>query len=134
VQSTLFRQETGRRLRAISGLVAAEYLDGRYRWMSAFHDPDRRLLDEQIAALADAVESGKITRYRTYAAETAAEYLADGIRPIVILAASEVFEQAVLRCLTPDQQSVLGPFLKAGRAQRELVLHAWLQRAEAAGA
>lgn len=112
----------------------AQYLDGRYRWMSAFHAPDREILNEQILALADAVESGKVMRYRTYATVTAADYLAQGMRPILILAAADVFEQAVLRCLTPDQQSVIEPFFQAGREQRELVLDDWLERAEAAGA
>jgi hypothetical protein len=102
--------------------------------MSAFQDPDPRVLVEQIEALADAVERGKVTGYREFVAASTQRFLDEGARPIVILAAADIFEQAVFHCLTPDQQSVLEPFLVAGREQRQNVLRDWLDQTEAAGA
>jgi hypothetical protein len=134
MQSSLFLRETGRRLRSACGAMEAEYLHRRYRWMSAFHDPDEGAFEGLTNGLADAVERNDPEGYAGYAAEQVETMLDSGMAPIVLLAASELFEQAVLSCLTPDQQDVVFRFFAAARDRRQLVMSNWFNRIEAAGA
>lgn len=134
MQSTLFLRETGRRLRSTCGAIEVEYLYRRHRWMSAFCDPDEGALQHLTGILADAVERNDLDGYAAHAATSVEAMLRRGMAPIVLLAAADLFERAVLSCLTPDQQEVVLVFFAAARDQRQIVMSDWFHRTEAAGA
>ena|SRR5947209_1587760 len=134
MQSTLFLRETGRRLRSTCGAMEAEYLHRRYRWMSAFRDPEEGVFETLTTNLADAVERNDPDQYAEYAATSVETMLEEGMAPIVLLAAADLFERAVLSCLTPDQQDVVLRFFAAAGDRRQLVTSNWFYRMEAAGA
>lgn len=106
----------------------------RYRWMSAFRDPDCTALEGLIFVLADSVERGDMEGYAVFSTAEEQTLLDSGLAPILVLAAAEVFERAVARFVTSDQRNLLERFFQAARVSRQIILSDWIDRVEAAGA
>lgn len=121
--SQLFRRETGRRLRVSRDRIADTYLEHRYAWMAAFGDVRRDALLSMVNTLADVVERNDIDGYCAYTVNSIDAHLEQGFSPIRLLAAQQVFEDAVLAHLTPDQQELVGDLFLAARREGQAVLY-----------
>lgn len=111
--SSLFRRETARQLRSLSPLILERYLAGRMRWLSAYMTPDPAAMQSTLDALAAAIEADDAVSYRAYSSAALNALLASGVPPVALLAASSMFHDALLRCLTPDQVALVSTLLDA---------------------
>jgi hypothetical protein len=91
--------------------------------MSAFNTPSRDALFALIDIVADAVEGAKIEEYCRFTVSASEAHLRAGYSPILLLAAAQVFENAVLVNLTPDQQDVVGDLFLAAGDRRQVLLY-----------
>jgi hypothetical protein len=121
--SHLFRQETARRLRAVSERVIDLYLDNRYPWLNAYSVPSRDQLRFTLETLAEAVAAGDFEGYGSFTEAYIEALIERGIPPVAVLAAADLFYSTVLRFLTPDQRELVEEILEHDRARRQSMLY-----------
>lgn len=132
--SQLFLHETSRRVRAEREGIVDDYLLQRPGWMSAFNLPSREAMLQLIETLAHAVEQGDVKGYAQHSARSIDAQLEQGVAPILLLAASELFERVVLERLTLDQCDVVSDHFLAGRSVIQVRMQQHLRRVSAPGA
>lgn len=128
VHSHLFRRETARRLRVIAGDVVDVYYGHRAPWFNTYSRPDRPAILLAIEMLAQAVEQGRSMQYHQYSEWQIDTYLADGMPPIVLLAASDLLFQTIGWFLTQDQQELVDPILNEVRIRLQQTVQDCLRR------
>lgn len=134
MQSRLFRRETGRTLRNRCGEIIDVYIESRYSWLDAFGCLSREGMRETIEVLADGVERGDRGAYRDFTSAYLEDLIGSGMPPVAVLAAGDLFEQAVLRIVTGDQQDLLLEMFDVERAHRQSVVYDRCIALEARGA
>jgi hypothetical protein len=132
--SRLFRRETGKRLRAISGQVIKTYLDRRFAWLDVYSRPSPDGIRDYIRVLAEAVERDNPTLYFDYSASSLGALLDSGTAPIALIAAGDLLQDTILDFLTPDQREAVWDFFGAERQRRQEILRNWLAPVDERGA
>src|SRR5581483_7116559 len=64
MSSRLFRQETGRRLRAVAEQAASAYVERRSLWLDAYRQPAPEAARAAAEMLATSVARGEVAWYR----------------------------------------------------------------------
>ncbi|HZU14587.1 MAG TPA: hypothetical protein VFB58_17250 [Chloroflexota bacterium] len=122
MSSSLFRRETARHLRELTGPILDHYLAGRMSWLSAHMRPNPGDVQSTLDKLASAVELNDPAIYQEYARNYVDHLLEGGAPPVAILAASSLFEDAVLSCVTDDQRPLIAAVLSLVERERAQLL------------
>lgn len=122
--SSLFRQETARRLAVVADEVVQTYLDRRFVWLNSLPPPTHAVMRLTLDTLTRAVEFDRADLYVNFARERVRDLLAQGVPPIAVLSMMDLLCGVVNSALTPDQQRIVSSIFDQARLQSQMLAYA----------
>lgn len=121
--SSLFRQETARRLAVVADKIVRTYLDRRFVWLNSLALPTYAVMRLTLDTLTRAVEFDRADLYVSFVRERVRDLLAQGVSPIAVLAMMDLLCEVVNTGLTPDQQRIVNPIFEQARLQSQTLVY-----------